>query len=222
MTKGWLTQEPRTSSRVGESDRPEEPDSEHLNSAMNYPTLLPPEIQDVADNVLRDFAAGISEPVGLSLIYEWLEIDGWDDLNADLFEQMALKLGYLAHNDFSDTEAQWNLEGPEGDALTDADRIKWARQRIDYVQSGEDEYLLASLHAYRLSARNGSHAFVGCLVEVHGQAGPVCQWWGLWKSREDFYDAVGAGGQIWVIPRMGEITDEVILSMWQKNDVGTE
>jgi len=32
----------------------------------------------------------------------------------------------------------------------------------------------------------------------------------------DFYEAVGDGGFNWVIPRMGEISDQVILSMWEK------
>jgi hypothetical protein len=54
------------------------------------------------------------------------------------------------------------------------------------------------------------------LIEIHGQGGPVCEWWGIWKTPDDFYEAVGAGGFNWVIPRMGEISDHVILSMWEK------
>ena len=38
---------------------------------------LPPDLQPVADAVLRDFAAGVEEPDGLTRICEWLEIDGW-------------------------------------------------------------------------------------------------------------------------------------------------
>ena len=45
---------------------------------------LPPDLQPVADAVIRDFSAGLEEPEGLSLICEWLEVDGWDFLIADL------------------------------------------------------------------------------------------------------------------------------------------
>jgi hypothetical protein len=57
---------------------------------------------------------------------------------------------------------------------------------------------------------------IGCIVEIHGQAGPACQWEGLWKSRDDFLAAVGDGEGFWVTPMMGEIPDEVILKLWQK------
>lgn len=177
---------------------------------------LSPDLQSIADAVLRDFAAGIEEPDDLADICEWLEFDGWDFLIADLGEQNALKLGYIAQLEFSDDEARYNLDIPDEVELRDADRLTWARQRIDYAQSGDDTYLLASLHAYQLNGSDGSYAFLGCLIEVHGQGGPVCEWWGLWRTAEEFYDAVGDGGYNWVTPRMGEISDEVILSMWQK------
>ncbi len=60
---------------------------------MNIAPHLPPSLQAVADTVLREFSAGVDEPEGLSLIHEWLEVDGWDFLIADLGEQSALKLG---------------------------------------------------------------------------------------------------------------------------------
>jgi len=183
---------------------------------MTAESHLPLDLQPVADDVLRDFAAGVEEPEGLSRICEWLEVDGWDSLIADLGEQNALKLGYIAHHEFSDAEARYNLDIPEDVEVQDADRLRWARQRIDDAQSGDDTYLLASLHAYRLIGSGGSSAFLGCLIEIHGQGGPVCEWYGLWRTPEEFYDAVGDGGYNWVTPRMGDISDQVILSMWQK------
>jgi len=44
----------------------------------------------------------------------------------------------------------------------------------------------------------------------------VREWWGLWKTPDDFYESVGDGGFNWVIPRISEILDNVILSMWEK------
>ena len=98
---------------------------------MNAETCLPPDLQPVADAVLRDFAAGVEEPDGLTRICEWLEIEGWDFLIADLGEQNALKLGYIAQLEFSDEEARYNLDIPEEVEIQDADRLSWARQRIN-------------------------------------------------------------------------------------------
>jgi hypothetical protein len=183
---------------------------------VNTAPHLPSNLQAVADTVLREFSAGVEAPEGLSLIYEWLEVDGWDFLINDLGEQSALKLGYIAQLEFSDSETRYNLEIPKEVEVKDADRVNWARQRIEHGQTGDDGYLLASLHAYRLTGSDGSHAFVGCQIEIHGQGGPVCEWWGLWKTPDEFYEAVGDGGVNWVIPRMGDISDQVILSMWEK------
>lgn len=137
-------------------------------------------------------------------------------MTADLGVQNALKLGYIAQLEFSDAEARYNLDIPDEVEIQDADRLNWARQRIDYAESGDDTYLLASLHAYQLIGSDGSSACVACLIEAHGQGGPVCEWWGIWRSPEEFYDAVGDGGYNWVTSRMGKISDKVILSMWQK------
>ena len=79
---------------------------------MNTAPHLPPNLQAVADTVLREFSAGVEAPEGLSLIYEWLEVDGWDFLINDLGEQSALKLGYIAQLEFSDSETRYNLEIP--------------------------------------------------------------------------------------------------------------
>ena len=46
---------------------------------------------------------------------------------ADLGEQNALKLGYIAQLEFSDEEARYNLDIPEEVEIQDADRLSWAR-----------------------------------------------------------------------------------------------
>lgn len=181
---------------------------------MNSKILLPNGLQALANRLVGEFLSSNTQPEGIEAIYEWLEIDGWDDLISDLGEQMALKLYYLADIDFNDNETRWNLDLPDDQEVQDTDRLTWARQRIAHFNTGDDGYVFVSVHAYPLVSSEGRIAIVGCLLEVHGQAGPVCDWWGLWRSREDFYDALGTNGQIWLSPRMGEIPDEVILSMW--------
>jgi hypothetical protein len=157
----------------------------------------------------------VEEPDGLTRICEWLENDGWDCLIADLDEQYALKLSQIAQLRFSDEEARHNLDIPMGVELGDTDRLSWARQCLDYAQTEGADRFVASLHAYRLIGGDGSFAFVGCSIVVHGQYGATVEWWGLWRTPEEFYDAVG-DGNYWVTPRMGEISDQVILSLWQQ------
>jgi hypothetical protein len=172
------------------------------------------DLQAAADEALREFAIGNNNPDVLSQIYEWLEADGWDALINDVGDQIAVMLRYIAENDFTDDEARCGLDLPNEVELKDSYRIKWARQRIERAQNGEDWNLGASLHTYKLIASDGSFAFIGCLIQSRGQWGDDCNWWGLWNSPQDFYDSVGKGGNTWVMPHMGEITDERILSMW--------
>lgn len=183
---------------------------------MNSKTVLPASLQALADRLVGECLAGNSHPDGIEAIYEWLENDGWEYLLTAIGGEMALKLEHLADFDFNDKETRWNLDIPEDQEIQDADRLTWARQRIDHFQTGDDGYVFVSVHAYPLLSSEGEIAIVGCLVEIHGQAGPVCDWRGLWKTQEDFYDALESEGKVWLLPKMGEIPDEVILSMWAK------
>jgi len=183
---------------------------------MTNTTLRPFDLQAIADRAIREFEVGNSEPAVLTPIYEWLEVDGWFSLINDLGDQIAIRLGYIAECDFTDDAARVGLGMPDEVELGDSHRIEWARRRIERAQSGEDWNLGASLHAYKLISSDGAYAFIGCLIESRGQWGDDCNWWGLWKSREDFYDSIGKGGHTWVTPYMGEITDELILSLWEK------
>jgi hypothetical protein len=177
---------------------------------------LPEFLQADCDEVVAAFNNGKTAPKNLEKIKEWLEVDGWDDLIADLGEQMAIDLADLSQFDFNDQEARDSQDIPDDLSITDEDRIRWGRNKIDSVLSEYDDCLLPSLHTYTLKASDGSTATIGCLVEIHGQSGPVCEWQGMWSSREEFLDSFSKGGKYWVTPLMGDVPDEVILSIWQK------
>jgi hypothetical protein len=105
---------------------------------------------------------------------------------------------------------------PDEQPISDVDRLRWGREQIDRVLNNYDDDLLPSVHAYQLTSSDGQCAWVGCLVEIHGQLGPACYWQGLWPSREAFWNALGSEFSYWVTPLMGDVTDEAILSHWQK------
>lgn len=184
---------------------------------MREKTKLPADLQKTCDEVVAAFHAGREFKEGIEKIQAWLEDEGWDDLIADLGEQMVINLGYLSQCQFCDSELRPEMDIPDDVPVTDRDRIQWGREKIDDALTGDDEYLLPSLHTYTLEASDGSSSVIGCLVEVHGQSGPVCDWQGLWKSREDFLDSFRGDIYSWVTPLMGDVPDDVILSLWQKD-----
>lgn len=183
-----------------------------INTIHNVPEA----IQKSYDSVLENFRS--RRPVSqehLDEIQTWLEVDGWDALIADPEELMAIRLHYVAELEFRDSELCANL-GLDPLSVTDSDRLSWARQCIDWVRNNDDGYKLVSVFPHRLTATDGSYAILGCLVEIHGQAGPVCQWQGLWNTRREFLEAISVGHEYWLISEQDGIPDEVILSLWQK------
>jgi hypothetical protein len=177
---------------------------------------LPKDLQAVADGLVTSYWNGSKSFDGLIDIQNWLEVDGWDALISDLDQGMAINLGYLSELQFQDRELRSCMEIPNHQTLTDEDRIRWGRSHIDRVLAEYDEYLLPSVHAYELRGLDGLKVVIGCIVETHGQGGPVCQWQGVWPTRESFLEALGKNYQYWVTPLMGDVPDEVILSLWQK------
>jgi hypothetical protein len=185
---------------------------------MSSKSSPPPKIKALISHVLKEYKAGNHDPNGLNDLCKWLEIDGWDFLVGDPDEKYAISISYIANSDFSDKEARYNLDIPENVDLQDSDRIAWGRSRIDYAVSQGDGYLIPSLNTYRLTGKGRHHVYIGCMIEVHGQGGPVCNWCGLWNSKEDFYASVTKDNAFWITELSGEIPDEVILSLWKKRD----
>ena len=60
-------------------------------------------------------------------------------------------------------------------------------------------------------SNEGKIVIVGCLIEIHDRAGLVSDWWELWKTREDFYEAAGLDGQRWFSPSMGKIIEKTCI-----------
>jgi len=180
---------------------------------------LPKDLQTVADGLVTSYWNESKAFDGLIDIQNWLEVDGWDALISDLDQGMAINLGYLSELQFQDQELRLCMGIPNHQTLTDEDRIRWGRSHIDRVLAEYDEYLLPSVHTYELRSLNGLKVVIGCIIEIHGQGGPVCQWQGVWPTRESFLEALGKDYQYWVTPLMGDVPDEVILSLWQKPKV---
>ena len=170
------------------------------------------------DEALAAFKAGHSQPDCLRPITEWLAVDGWDALIADLDECMALDLGGLASVRFDDDALREGLEIPDTRRVTDRLRVKWARSCIDEaVGESDDESWLVTVLAYALHASDGSSAVVGCIGHDQSQGGIVCDWQGLWTTRDAFVAAMAKARHCWLHSEVDSVPDEVLLGLWEKS-----
>lgn len=153
-------------------------------------------------------------PAEIRLLQEWLEGDGWDDLISDLDGEMALKIDDLASRMFGDCALRAELGLGRNARLNDEQRVQYARRKMGETVSGRDDYLCPSVHAYPLSAADGRTAVVGCTIEVHGQAGPVVDWVGVFPNKSTFLDTLMRSGS-WLSSRLDAVTDAEVLARWQ-------
>lgn len=172
---------------------------------------LPVALHASADAAVRGFATGQANLTALEAIQDWLQLDGWSILTAHE-KQTAIDLGGLAARFFSDVELLADRI-PVGTQPTDQERLSWARDQLARAQA-EDESSCGILCVVPLTASDASVAHLGCLITLQGQAGPKCEWLGLWATAESLYAAIEAGGRYWLSPHRGKPTDSGIMALW--------
>lgn len=168
--------------------------------------------------VVRDVIAhawhGTPAPKKLQQLIEWYEGDGWDSLISGWgSEQVALKLFYLAWSNFSDAElkATYDISGE----IQDSDRVEFAKSLIANSFQEFDEYLCPSIHAVPVSNAQGEKAILGWLMEVHGQAGPVPLFQGVFRDEKSFYEFLRRSDYI-LSSEQTNVSDKTILRLWSK------
>ena len=162
-----------------------------------------------------DYAIKGGEEPDIKALHEWFEVDGWDAIIAGWnYEALVIKLYYLAWSSFEDDEFA-ALEDIEVNEITDAMRLKYARDLLEKASSGEDDYLCPSVHSCKIERENGDSAILGSYMEIHGQGGPVVTWWGIFKDDESFIESLKQSDHV-LIDEIDIITDEKILSLWKK------
>lgn len=128
---------------------------------------------------------------------------------------MALKIDYLAELNFNDWELRAMIGEDEEEPVTDAERINYARDLITRIMSGDyDDYFYPSVHTYSLTDRKMRTAVLGCKVEVHGQAGAVPIWDGIFSSRDVYLSSLVSSGY-WLGSDLDGLDDAQILAKWR-------
>lgn len=176
---------------------------------MKVPTLTS-NLVDAIDSAVKSLKEG-KNATDLKDIYAWLENDGWDLLFSEQGHQgLAINLRKISEFRFDENELSSVYEIPIK-KITDVIRIKYSRESIDSLI--DDDYFVPSVHTFSLDDVENPPV-IGCLIEVHGQAGPVLDWWGLYKNRDDFFRALDDSNII--LSDKDEISDERLLSLWKR------
>jgi hypothetical protein len=184
--------------------------SNDIRAHVRPPTALQP----VIDRAVAHAWGEGPEPAEIELLYEWLNVDGWDALIADLGDEMALQIDYLARLYFDDGELRAMLGKADDEPVTNDERVAYTRERIDSIVAGDgDDSFYSSVHAYPLTDRAGRVAILGCTVDIHGQAGPVPTWHGFYRSKEAFFQVLVDEGH-WLGSDLPAVTDRQILEKW--------
>lgn len=177
---------------------------------------IPSNIQDLVNVVVGCYYQGNSAPVEMEALKAWVMSDGWSSIAESWGDMMALDIKKIAKERFHDQEVLDNLLQADAstDEVTDGDKIVWGNQVIEHVFSTNDSELAPSIHTVELSHPSGKNAQLCFLVRTQGHD-LVFEWFGVFKSTEDFYESLATEHNYLVSYGEPEIDPQLILSLWR-------
>jgi hypothetical protein len=176
--------------------------------------LLPKELWEIRDAAIESLLSNSPLPEGIADLQKWLATEGWDELLAAwINEDVALNLKEWAFYKLSDSSLCDDEGLDESKAINDQMRVDYARATIRYAVEESEGYFSPSVHSLLIERDDGKRALLGCTVEIHGQAGPVPQWHGIFVDKKAFYVYLRNTGFL-IHSIADEISDADILSFW--------
>jgi hypothetical protein len=176
--------------------------------------IIPDELQQVANSLVAHVNQGSPIPKKLFELVHWFETEGLEDLIAAWEnEEVAMKLGEFARTRFTDRNVIENedCEGP----ITNTQRLAFARKLIaNYFCSYDDGWIIPSIHIVKLENRSGACAFLGWLLEIHGQGGEAPLYRGVFSSKESFFASLREANFL-LMSEQHLIDDLNLLALWQ-------
>ena len=176
---------------------------------------IPPNIQALVTDIVGSFHGGNKAPPELETLKAWVMGDGWPAIAESWGDMMALDIKKIAKERFHDQEVldNWMQADASTDVVTDEDKVAWARQLIEHVFSSGESELAPSIHTVELSHPSGLNAQLCFLLRIEGHD-PVFEWFGLYKSKEGFYESLAKEHNYLVSYGEPEIDPKLILSLW--------
>ena len=175
---------------------------------MSSTKSMPRAIATIRDKAI-EFAIGSgSMPVNIDDLYEWL---AWESESPELLsDDWFFDIRWLLY----DEELRDFLEISDDTSVTDSLRIKYTRALIDrHVDAQEADSWACT---FRLKKRNKPEFFACCLGCLPGQGGPEYEWFGLFPSRDQFFEHLMSKGWLRCGTPSISLSDEAILSLWFK------
>jgi hypothetical protein len=181
------------------------------------PESLPADLVPLLDDVIEKFFNNQSLPENITELYDWFEDDGIDYLiSVEATLTFVLNLEGVLQS-FYDEEVALENE-IEVEQVTDQMRIAYARKEIQAACDFERaSYDMLSVYCPAIKGNADKLVFLGCTAEDQGQNGMEIDWWGLYKSQDDFLEAIRNSECFVIDSEYDSISDERILSLWNKN-----
>ena len=177
---------------------------------------IPESFQSLVDALFTARSEDWSNNAALISLQEYLEGDGWDDLIEASSEGFVLNLHLLAEHRFDDAQARDELMLRPARPLTDSDRISYARDTIRTAIEGLDGYFVPSLIRCRLESRDGQTMILTGYSEIHGQAGPVTEWIGAFRTDTEIFDALRKNRLV-SLADVEKISAREIMELWSRS-----
>ena len=176
---------------------------------------LPKDLIEIGEAIIEHIHKGSNIPNNIEELENWFEIDGWDLLIGDTgLVGYAVNLLHISSYKFDDSEVRYEYEIQMSTKITDVMRIEYGRLLIQRAIEFNEGDVCPSVHCINLSNGDKS-AVIGCLVEIHGQGGPVIFWQGTYKTQEEFLKAIRIN-HIVMFDELKNIGDQEILNLWQR------
>lgn len=170
------------------------------------PNTLPAPLAAVRDAALASPPGEQAPLKNLSRLFEWLFWNG----DQTEFDHPFFSLNEL---NLTDTDLRDGLDLQEGDAVTDEQRLRYARDLIDRMLSDGEDLIYA--HAFRLERKDGSFTYLCGTSWMAGQGGHQTSCDGLFPSQRHYLQWLRRSGM-----ENGDgasLTAEKVLAHWQKN-----
>lgn len=175
----------------------------------NAPEGLPKGLVSIRDEAI-DFAYGRSksEPEDIEQLYEWFEFEGFHLID---YIDWGFDYSSVAYR-FFDEELSATID-VDVKQLTDEMRIRFAREHL--AKLFNDEAGMSAVQGVISNAKR-EKACLGMIKREAGQGESGFSYWGIFKTKDDFFQALKDSD--WFISTDDEetITDEYILESWGK------
>lgn len=145
----------------------------------------------------------------LSILAEWLEAEGWDEVVSGMFSSCIYSSSILdAINDENLLECTDVLSKKK---IRNSDRISFARNHIEHLLSES----MDSIHSITIGFEHMPPAELCFTIYYHGQGGATFSDFQLCHSTEEFIEQFE--GEIVTTP--DKLSDLHILNLWKQSEV---